>query len=350
MAGGISLLGEKVKQETVISGEEEDAPLFKNIVDIGIVRDSLFLVDHFGNQILHYSLSPNIHFKKSIGRKGQGPGDLYLPYQIFCCPNKIVVKDNSSFSFFDLNGNYIEKFPCPRHINSFCHIAGKTYCLEVKSNAPHLIKVYNTKGQSINSFAPKFLDHPIKKKLKYISQDFVESCIFNGKLLCDQKHIYYIGQRYGNLLKFTLSGKKVLTATIIDHFKKTGQNIVAANNKTFAQCTFDVPSGPKRGVPNHYLFEAAALHDNHIYLASTTSPQKSIPPTLTIRTFQTNSLQLISTKTFPLKPDSRLESIAVRHHKSKKELFLNLRTPQGSQIEKISISKQKMSRKIPSHI
>ena len=336
---GAADITNKSKQRLVISGEE-GAPLFKNIVSMGIAKDSLFLVDNFGNQILHYSLSPNVHFVQSIGRKGQGPGDIYLPGSLFCSSDQLIVKDNFSFSFFDLTGHFTGKFSHPKAITSFCVHEGKTYCLEIKANDQHLINVYDKKGALINSFGQKFQSFP-NMKLKYISPDFVESCIFDGKLLCDKEHIYYISQRYGKLLRFTYKGQKVMAKDLIRHFGKAGQQVVAANQKTFSEVKFDVPSGPDRGVPHLILFEDAVLQDKLIYLASTSAQNKpNIPANqiLTVRIFQTGTLNLFSTHNYPLSPNSRLQGIAIRQTQTDKDIFLNLRTPDGSQIETLTLS------------
>jgi len=76
-------------------------------------------VDEYGNIYVLDVAAPNIrvfdpegNYKQTIGRKGQGPGEMLSPRSIQITPqNEIMVHDyrNSRFSFFSLDGNFIKQ-------------------------------------------------------------------------------------------------------------------------------------------------------------------------------------------------------------------------------------------------
>jgi len=75
----------------------------------------LFVVDRFTHKV--YVWKADGSFEKSFGRQGEGPGELFFPYQLDIAGERLfVIGQNAQVSIFDLEGTYLD---------SFKHVAGQ---------------------------------------------------------------------------------------------------------------------------------------------------------------------------------------------------------------------------------
>lgn len=76
-----------------------------------VVGDTLYIADSQANNIK--AIDKNGFIRRTIGRKGKGPGEFNYPKEITRNKDKIFVSDagNSAIHIFDLNMNYIDYMP-----------------------------------------------------------------------------------------------------------------------------------------------------------------------------------------------------------------------------------------------
>jgi hypothetical protein len=83
----------------------------KSINRMGIWKDNVYLIDYMLSNINVFSTAG--YYIKTIGQRGQGPGDLLSPHCIVCTKDKLVVWEfrNKRFSTFTPAGKFIKTFP-----------------------------------------------------------------------------------------------------------------------------------------------------------------------------------------------------------------------------------------------
>lgn len=103
----------ELTEDLVIKGSEEtDEQMFQSIntLDVGD-QGYLFILDEQAGNIKVFDHNGN--FRKTIGRKGQGPGEFGMPISVFLSQqNQIIVNDmgQRKIQYFDRDGNYLKEF------------------------------------------------------------------------------------------------------------------------------------------------------------------------------------------------------------------------------------------------
>ena len=87
---------------------DSESPTFFTAAEMLHARGKIYIVDNFKHKIRVFSEGGEFLF--NFGRRGLGPGDLYLPGYISEWNGIIAIKDQIGISFFDLNGNFLWKF------------------------------------------------------------------------------------------------------------------------------------------------------------------------------------------------------------------------------------------------
>ena len=91
--------------------EQKQESFFKNIADMDIYKDLLFIVDNKDYRVLKFKINKDrFAYQTSIGRLGQGPGDLELPIRLSIWNDILAIHDQQGISFFDIAGNFRTKF------------------------------------------------------------------------------------------------------------------------------------------------------------------------------------------------------------------------------------------------
>lgn len=103
-----------LEEELTIAGEEGNAEqMFLNIISVDVSEDgTIYVLDGKAANIKVFNSSGG--FLKTIGRRGQGPGEFARPESFSITPrNEIVVNDpgRRSIQFLDTDGNFLRKIP-----------------------------------------------------------------------------------------------------------------------------------------------------------------------------------------------------------------------------------------------
>ena len=96
-----------LKEDLVIGTDEENKDYhFEIISDIKADDEgNIYVVDEQAHSIMVFNKDGNC--LKTIGRKGQGPGEFIYPTEITIIEDKIVVYSGNRISYFTLEGNFI---------------------------------------------------------------------------------------------------------------------------------------------------------------------------------------------------------------------------------------------------
>jgi len=333
-----SVLGDitKILKRTDMAFEEKKEAFFKNAADIEVCRNYLLIVDNIDHRILEFSINNDgLEFRRSIGRQGQGPGDLQLPIRISTWSDTIAVQDQLGISFFDLEGYFKTRFRIFVGSTSFLFRNNNIYFTAVNPTKLDLIEVYSVEGKRLYSFAEKreLVDYTYNT-VQGMSPTTVEMTIFNCEIVSDERYIYLLNRRFGTLSKFTTIGEKVFETAITDLFGNNGQSKVKENRRIFFEKGYDFLK--TRMIPQHYLFRDAKLVDDSIYLLIDQGNilEKKQDAQMKIMVVDKDSLKLKSAYQAPLGNDERFLSFDVRNEKGHPVFYVLLDTEEGYRISK----------------
>ena len=175
----------------------------------------------------------------------------------------ISVIDQAFVSFFDIEGNYINRFKFfSKHIDSLFNDK-QFFLLTTNPKTNHIIEVYTIEGKRIGLFGEKFL------KLKYdinkgLSSTIIEHTIYTGKLLTDGNFIYYINKRFGILQKYSFSGNLIIQKDLISIFGKNEKRKVDQNKNLFLENEY-ILTEKNRSIKSYDIFLDAKIINNNIY-------------------------------------------------------------------------------------
>ncbi|HLP48254.1 MAG TPA: hypothetical protein VK469_20090 [Candidatus Kapabacteria bacterium] len=247
---------------TIISTKKDEVPFFKSAPSMIFHEDFLYIVENAYSKILQFRYdNNNLVFEKSIGQRGQGPGDLFLPMRIKRDGSNIVVSDNNKISFFSEDGKFIRNF---NHFSigvEFLVHDNKVFFLSPKPQTNSFIKVYSLIGEFIGYVGEKFLNPICSAKNCYL-QEFI---VYKGILLDDENYIYYFNELFGNLQKIDNSGKIILTRDISDVLGKFIIKRKEQNEDLFIKGDFNFNKNGQLRIPHYPLFQSACLRGDSIY-------------------------------------------------------------------------------------
>lgn len=239
---------------------------FKPLIDFQIEDSYLYAVENLSHKILIFSIFNGLNYVKFIGIPGRGNGEINLPTAISICDGKIAIKDDNAFSFFSLEGKFINEFKTYSSKRQFTFTQGKIFWFNSNPEDGHLIEVYSQEGKRLFVFGEKFISLNFSN-FKGLGAFSVEKFAYDGKLLSDNEHVYYINKSLGNLIKFKLDGSKVLEANIGKIFENLGEKATEMN-KLWMEKGIDIEK--EKGIFRYYpIFVDAYLFENEIYLADT---------------------------------------------------------------------------------
>lgn len=326
---GDSILSRRVYN---IPGE---SPLYRYGVDIIILGEEVFVVENRTHKIYKYRIKGDLEFVRTIGQKGRGPSDLFLPMELSFWNGKFAVKDEDGVSFFNRKGEFIDKFRLFSPRISFVYVNNKIFLASSNPSVPDLIGVYSENGKLLNKFGKKFLDLKSENPKKFRNPFFAERYFYRGKILSDGKSIYYLSSKFGRILKFNLDGNKVKDGDFIPATGNIGKRIVSENQKL-------LENGLKRNRDNSYssynLFHDAFLYNDEIYIliANIFVPDADNGAKKADETY----ISQIDTKTFKpitkyllkLNSDERIHSFAVTEKKGKLIFVTSMYTEEGTDL------------------
>ena len=259
-------LGKTYKlNKTELTIDYNNEGYFKDITDIEVYKDYIFIVDNAINRVLAFKReNDKLLFQKFIAKTGQGPGDLWLPIRISIWNDLLAIQDQFGISFFDINGTFKSKFRLFSLGVSMLFINNTIYFADTNPSQSNLIIAYSMDGRKLFTFGKKFLDldYSIHKGM---NAGFLEFEAFSGLLLSDGDYIYYLSYRFGTAIKYTFSGEKVSETNITPLLGEDEKSKVKENTRLFIKKGFNLYAA-KRGVPQYYIFRDAKIVGNNIFL------------------------------------------------------------------------------------
>ncbi len=147
-------------------------------------------------------------FIRKIGRKGMGPGDLYLPYKITFVNGKIIVVDNNAFSIFDKQGRFIFKFRKFLPFETFT--ADSKYIYAYLPRKKNVITVFDYKGNRVRNFGELYENY---KKVK-MTFNIIHK-LFEANIVVDNKNVYLIYLTPALIYKYDKKGKLLSRTEIV---------------------------------------------------------------------------------------------------------------------------------------
>jgi len=251
--------------EVVIDFKEEG--YYRSIPFIVLNRDLFFITDNFSHRVLEYRFGGNkLEFLRSIGRPGQGPGDLMRPMDISIADDILAVKDEHGISFFDLDGGFKNKFPLLARAETMLFTGKEIYATTCQAEKPDLIQVYSRAGVALRSFQKKKALYPIRYDIhKGLSPDLLERIIFEGLLRSDGQSIYFLSRRFGNVLRFSPDGNRTENWGLEELLGNNEKAKAERNRKMFLEEGYDLEKN-ERMIPHNFLFEDVHIVDGRLYL------------------------------------------------------------------------------------
>jgi hypothetical protein len=170
---------------------------------------------------------------KTIAKKGQGPGEVEMPFDCFIAGETLFVKDQNGLNLFDLQGKFKNRFKLLKS-SGFGGADSETIFLP-QAGSEYLIHAYSYKGERKKNFGYKY---PVKEKIyKGWPPSSIDSMLNQGKVIVGTKFIFFISYAFSEIFKYDLSGNLLeisvieedeLTKTSRDHYLVKGQNMPAS--------------------------------------------------------------------------------------------------------------------------
>lgn len=186
-------------------------PFLVSCESMFVQDETLYFVENHSSQVFQSQILSSTRFKSSqFARKGEGPGEVYLPWHLAGDGTQVLVSGERGFSIFSKSGLYQSRFKIFTPLIDVSMVNGQIYCLTPHPVHDTLIEVYGVDGRPIQRFGKKYLDVKTANGSR-LRQSRNEKHLYKGSLLSDGEHLFYFNNKFGNLFKYNLSGK------LIDH-------------------------------------------------------------------------------------------------------------------------------------
>lgn len=242
---------------------ENDEGYFKYGSNMALLGNTLFVLENPKHHLLKFQFkNKKIAYLETVGRPGVGPGELNLPADFIIWNNIIAIKDESGISFFDINGKFLSKFRLFTPHISLGYINDKIFYVTCTPGNPNLIQIFKKNGESVKSFLKKFLVIDFKKQSKK-NPFSAETYFYEGKILNDEKYVYFFSTKFGKVFKFDQNGNEIpVKKDILPYFGEKGSWIVEKNKKMIEN-GIEVIKGMN---PVYGLFKDVCIFKNKIYI------------------------------------------------------------------------------------
>lgn len=257
-------------------------------------KHGLFIVENLKDRILKFN--SELKLEMQIGKGGEGPGELQYPALLSVWEDRLAVRDQRGFSFFDLNGDFKSRFRIYSYVNSFVYVEGKIFTVLVAPRKEFYGYIFNERGEMRGEYGRKFFfsDKPSRIQEAYDSERYFS----DGRLLSDGQYIYYLNARFGRVVKFDLEGNQVA-----DKELNTGVNdrIIIKKNRDLLESgrkyrEYSTAKFEGKARDTYGVFLDAALVGEHIYLYG----EVVFPETDDFLKLNYRQVRIISTKTLAL--------------------------------------------------
>lgn len=158
------------QEDLAISGSrEEEEQMFQNIHTLDIDEEgSFYILDEQAANIKVFDRSGN--FLKTIGRKGQGPGEFGLPISLDITPDQHILVNEMGqrkLLFFDLEGNFLKQISIADMFLFFGPMIASDGHLVATHTVPSekplsFLKKFSPDLEPILTFASAYMERPPK--------------------------------------------------------------------------------------------------------------------------------------------------------------------------------------------
>lgn len=334
----VILLSLPSQGETYLSriqyGTPEDGLIYQYGIDIAVSGNEVFVLENLKHRVLKYRLNGQLESVKTIGQKGKGPSDLYLPVEFSLWNGVLAIDDEEAISFFDTDGRFLGRFRFHSPGASILHVNDRVYIASPAVDSSDLVGIYDRKGKLLNSFCKKSLDLESDKH-KRGNRFFSQRYFYEGKLLTDGERIYYINAIFGWLIEFTLEGKKVRESNVAEVAGELGKRVLKASNDRLSE---GIKIGRDRTYYKYTLFHDAFLFKKTIYIlvANLNDPDSTAYNRRSLETYivpvEVKTLTPGKKYRIKLEEGERVHSFVVTERGGKVTFLVSMYTKEGSDI------------------
>lgn len=220
---------EKWLVRTTYFPKDEEKLTLGSLPDLEIMDENIYVVENSpGFRVLTFTKDGE--FQKIIGKKGGEPGGLAFAIEISTWDKEIVIKGDTTFSFFSTEGAYLRRFNAFVMVPCFVYVKDRLYLVAANPDREYLIEVYSKKGKFLSEFGAKFKKLHSSHLQKYYPNR-AEWLVYTGHLLTDGEYLYYLNSKFGKAMKFSLDGTKIADVDISGIFGERGKEVIRDNEK-----------------------------------------------------------------------------------------------------------------------
>ena len=147
----------QLEAEMDLSIGKEDDENFQFFRALGLALDSadnIYVLDAGNGRVQKFS--PDGGYLKTIGKKGEGPGELNAPIALFIDgQDTIYVADRQRLHVFDASGEYQQSFPLEHGILAFCVDAGGGFAASgikrMEDGTRQVVSVFDSDGNLVRA-------------------------------------------------------------------------------------------------------------------------------------------------------------------------------------------------------
>ncbi len=191
--------------------KEHQNVFFRTIPFIAVYDQSVLFATDNRDQIV-YKIDLMTDDVITIGRPGQGPGDLAHPWLTFVGGKNLYVADDVGISIFDITGKFLNRFRIYNRLISAAPYSDGIYAVETGSNG--LIVNYDNNGKKLRSFGERYI--ATKDIYAGWPPAFIDSAINDGKVLVSSSAVYFVSYYFADLFKYDLKGNLLARYVLSD--------------------------------------------------------------------------------------------------------------------------------------
>ncbi|MEW6457405.1 MAG: 6-bladed beta-propeller [Acidobacteriota bacterium] len=233
--------------------EKDENYMFAEINDVKVGKsENIFVLDRKNCRVQVYD--KNGKFLKGIGRKGQGPGEFFVPSFISLDKNeRLFVVDYRKVHIFDEKGEFIKTFKIDFRAYNICVIEDKILLLGYKNDK--IFHYFDFNGNYLESFGNISMFTPESQPIKY--KEYYELMVPMGFIVL-KDNIYVVNQFEYKIVIF--KDKK-----LVDKIERSSSYFP---KRKIVERTYE--RGVSLGV-EPWLFCFISGHKNRIYISLLTS-------------------------------------------------------------------------------